>query len=128
MSEDRDRLYALRLTGFSRPDAERRAARFLAMVFKNKTEPEIREVLTQLPVLITEDVSIEVAQTLSRHLEALGARVETTSRRRGERYRDELEGESMRRVSRPLPPDTLPLATETSYAMARPGRRDTIPH
>jgi len=67
--------YSVTITGVADSEALELTARFLALVFKNRSYDSITAALGTLPLLLTTDVSREAAETLRKHLEARGTKV-----------------------------------------------------
>jgi len=70
-----EQVYAVTIFGLADAYAETLVRRFLAVIFKGRSEEEMAAALTQLPLLLTADVSHTAAKTLEKHLSARGARV-----------------------------------------------------
>jgi hypothetical protein len=123
MSEE---LFTVTVTALHGRESADHAARFLAMVFKNRSLEEIEDALTTLPLLITSDVSRAAADTLRKHLEARGATVLIESYPVSFATPTSGDGRVAPRAPAAPAQSATPTASETSYAFARPGRRDLI--
>ena len=70
-----DRYYSITVASIQDVFAQRKVARFLANVFKDRRYEEISRALTHLPMLLATDLSPAAMDLLQTRLESLGARV-----------------------------------------------------
>lgn len=70
-----DRYYSITVASIQDVYAQRKVARFLANVFKDRRYEEISRALTHLPMLLATDLSPAAMDLLQTRLEHLGARV-----------------------------------------------------
>lgn len=70
-----ERLFSITVASIRDVYAQRKIARFLANVFKDRRYEEISLALTHLPMLLATDLNPAAVEVLQNHLEELGARV-----------------------------------------------------